>query len=40
VSATVVVVCVGIVVVCVALACRKQRPMMNPGLNKMTKKKQ
>ena len=31
VSATVVVVCVGILVVCVALSRRKQPPMMNPG---------
>jgi hypothetical protein len=31
VSATVVVVCVGILVVCVALSRKKQPPMMNPG---------
>ena len=32
VSATVVVVCVGILVVCVAVSRRKQPPLMNPGL--------
>ena len=32
VSATIIVVCVGILVVCVALSRRKTPPMMNPGL--------
>ena len=31
VSATIIVVCVGILVVCVALSRRKTPPMMNPG---------
>ena len=38
VSATIIVVCVGILVVCVALSRRKQPPLMNPGLiKKLTK---
>ena len=32
VSATIIVVCVGILVVCVAVSRRKTPPMMNPGL--------
>ena len=32
VSATIIVVCVGILVVCVALSRRKSPPLMNPGL--------
>ena len=35
VSATVIVVCVGILVVCVAVSRRKQQPLMNPGFQKL-----